>query len=267
MRPFHIFKYVRTLIIQKIETNFQYYTTAVAYSCSSECIRCFIEKMVVFEKRKSRDLLQQFESLQILQDEDDGHWDLGSTEQITEENHSETLQNACRHQSIFLPDEILIEIFSYLSPLPYYISLRRLSREWRWYFEDELRKQKVFELFHPQYIDMNRLSIRNLSNVMQLFSNVEVVQVYNLNSVEDSSLFLLLKKHFSKLQSIEFYFCVFKGCEWVLIPTLQKVKFFNVLGEKTIKGISYQASDKCTIQSYHLNQLSFNHCHGHMGEN
>ncbi|KAF0979081.1 hypothetical protein FDP41_002151 [Naegleria fowleri] len=156
----------------------------------------------------------------------------------------------------FLPDEILMEIFSYLSPMPYSVILRRLNRSWKKYFENILSLQKTFPIINSQYIDMNSISLGYLSRTMQLFPNVEHVLVYNINDIEDCSLFALFARHFKKLRSMNFFYCKFKDCTWVYIPGLEKCEFINSYGERTIRGKVFQEERGTIFTSSFLNPIS-----------
>ncbi|EFC38676.1 Hypothetical protein NAEGRDRAFT_73487 [Naegleria gruberi] len=126
-----------------------------------------------------------------------------------------------------LPDELLMEIFSYLSPIPNYIRLRRLNKDWKVYFEKILTRQVSFHLAYSQWIDIASVSMHNLSETMKLLPNVEQVVVYNINNIEDCSLFRLFKKNFKKLKRIKFTNCIFRNCVWLVIPSLRKFEMSN----------------------------------------
>ncbi|KAG2382604.1 hypothetical protein C9374_005184 [Naegleria lovaniensis] len=156
----------------------------------------------------------------------------------------------------YLPDEILMEIFSYLSPMPYAVILRRLNRSWKAYFDTILSLQKTFPIINSQYIDMNSISLGYLSRTMQLFPNVEHVLVYNINDIEDCSLFALFARHFKKLRSMRFFYCKFKDCTWIYIPGLEKCEFINSYGERTIRGKMFQEERGTIFTSSFLNPIS-----------
>jgi hypothetical protein len=174
---------------------------------------------------------------------------------------STTAASNMNSPSFWLPDEMLMEIFSFLSPIPHCVRLRRLNCRWKAYFEKVLKLQKTFPIVNPQWIDINTLCMEQISQTMKLFPNIENVIVCNINGIEDCRLFELFANHFQKLRTIKFCYCNFMNCLWVNIPSLERCDFVNSIGERTILGKGAQEDCGTIFSSQFLNPLSYDRHH------